>query len=593
MPRPPAAVRVALLLPLLSLLPPASARGQRAPAPAAPDGEIASAFPGDVLAWVGSPNLAELSADAKRCALGRIWADDGSAALRAEVSRLVDGLSDQMRAELGVDPLQFPAMVSGGLGLSLLEADGTSLALALVADVGGHEDEAGALLDGWLDRLADARGGTRRTEVHAGYDVAALSVHDSAGGDALLLRGTLVEGRLYVTARRGPAGADDLARLLDLRDRPAGDPATLAGRGDFRSSPAGGKDGLLAWIDLAALLARAAGPAAAAVGPDTVFGGPFDAAEAEAQASRLGLLGASMRWAREEHRTRLLTRLDWDPAGLVAQVLTPAVRPGPSTLLASVPADVSGVDVLRLDPGRLVDGLLRVLLKQGALTPPELAEFLAHLEQQLGFDPRAEVLDRLAGEFALAGADVGAGESLPGWSGRPTNLVLLATLRDGAGLAAFVDRRLADLGLTVSVQHHSVHGAPVARIELFRPFVLNWSISDDLLVASTSGQLVERVLASRAGAGAGPLAADGEAVAALARVPAGAFAFGFTRAADAWIAVLDALRGLAGSGRAPSPGLRWALQLPDDGVVRRHVSGWVVSSLVADGQGLSYAIDGP
>ena len=591
MPRPPAAFRAALLL--LALLPPGLARGQQGAGADAPPRSIAGAFPADALAWVGSPDLAELSADAKRCALGRIWADEGSSALRAEVSRLVDGLSDQVRAELGVDPLQFPAMVSGGLALALLEADGSSLSAALVADVGGHADEAGALLDGWLDRLADARGGTRRTEVHAGYDVAALSVHGAEGEPWLLLRGTLVEGRLYVTLRRGPAGVDDLARLLDLRNRPAGDPATLAGGADFRSSPAGGEDGLLVWLDLAALLARAAGPAAAAVGPDTVFGGVIDVTEAEAQASHLGLLGLSTRWVREDKRTRLATRLDWDPAGLVAQVLHQAVRPGASRLLPCVPADASGVDVLRLDPGQLIDGLLRVLLRQGALTPPDLAQFLAHLEEQLGFDPRAELLDRLEGEFVLVGADVGAGESLPGWSGRPTNLVLLATLHDGAGLAELVDRRLADLGLTVSVQRYVVHGAAVARLELFRPFVLNWSISDDLLVASTSGELVERVLATRAGGGAGSLAADEGARTALERVPASAFAFGFTRAAEAWITVLDALRGLAGSGRTLPPGLRWAAQLPTDEVVRRHVSGWVVSSLAADERGLSYSIEGP
>src|SRR5262245_65832102 len=89
-------------------------------------GEIAAqqpfhhAVPADAVAFLGIDSVRDLKAGYANSPLGQMWEDPAFAPLREELAGRLEALRDEIRSELGVDPIELPGMLSGPLAIAVL-----------------------------------------------------------------------------------------------------------------------------------------------------------------------------------------------------------------------------------------------------------------------------------------------------------------------------------------------------------------------------------------------------------------------------------------------------------------------------------------
>jgi hypothetical protein len=502
--------RAAALLALL--VAPAAAVQDKAPRPG-----FEHVVPSDSVLYVGATDIEQLGRDFRESPGGRFWHDPANAPLREAIEARIDGLTAQMHAELGVDPMDFLGMLHGrvaiaSVGLPRVEdLDGTprGFALALLADVGEDRDACEELLSALADRLAESMGAVRKSTVAGDTAVSVLELTHGDDRPRLRLKHGFHDDTLVLTLELHPMQPDAMETLIARLEGQPGE--SLADVPRFRSTLAAETGGTQMWMDFGrvlglwqAWLERQGEEEAETLGIARRVG-LFD----------LGCLSACSAYEKGGSRMRL--RLDWSGNGWLQTFARLACVSGPATTLSAVPADCVSAIAARIDFAGMFDAVIKVIIEMQAATMSEVVEVLTEAEEMLGFDVRDDLLDSLDGQVTLVTCEVPAEDALPGLVAQSQNLVLLVGLKDSARVRELVEGALKRTGLHAVRKRTDFQGFELCSVPL-PPMQLQYALLPDMAVLSLSGTLVQDVLRRKAGADLPVLARDEEFLARSARL---------------------------------------------------------------------------
>ncbi len=548
-------------------------------------------LPAQTLMFVGIDSADGFVEDFERSASGRLWADPGMAGVREACAARLHELSLAIQEELGIDLLQLPPMLHGPVALAWLEgldpeglaAGRPEFSFALLADVGDDREACEELVARLFARAADEPDVFVAEQTVGGCAFRSISA-PPASGPRMVLRAGFRESVLVVVLDVGTPTTDHARRLVAALAGPAPDP--LADSASWRASVASRPGrGLRVWVDLARIVERLTAVATA-----------HDAEQSGVWIRGLGLPDLrtfAVHTSLSQAGSRADVQLAWGGDGWIPRVLRRLLRPGGARLDRLVPGDVRSATFVHPDLGGLYDDVLRMIIEFGGATPAELAEGLVEMEETLGFDPRADLIDALGDELALVVAEVDPAEAVPGLSVEPLNAAVVVELDDAAAFSALVDDVLRRTGLHAVRKRGEFLGSEISNVTVFPPFAVNFAILDEFVVASLSPTMVREVL--RRAHSEGDALDDQPAFVAL-RTELGADAeFGLLSWSDAagdLNGAIETLRGLPamfeGTGEPVPDVLTWLslLPMPDAALVDRYFTGGSIATISVDAEGV-------
>jgi len=550
--------------------------------------------PSDAVLFVGTADVEALGREFRSSPGGRFWYDPANAPLREALEARIDGLTAQMHAELGVDPLKFLEMLHGRLalttvGMPRVEDLGPGpphgFALALLADVGPDRDACETLVSAFADRLAEELGAVRKSAVTGDTEISVLEI---ARGDenepSLRLEHGFHGDTLVLTLELHPMQPDALETLVARLDGEPGE--SLADVPRFAGSLAAESGGTQLWIDCGRILGLLR-EALVSQGDDE-------------QANFLGRTGLfdlgclAMNSGYEKAGSRMRLHLDWWGSGWIQTFARLACVSGSASTLSVVPADCLSAFAAHVDFGGLFDAVVKALIDSGAVTMPDVVGFLTEAEESLGFNPRDDLLEALDGQVTLVGCSVPPEEAMPGVEGDPQNMVLLVGLKDGARVNGIIEDAVRRTGLHAARKRAEFQGYEMFSVPVFPGVEVHYAVLPDLAVLSLSGTLLQDVLRRKADGDLPTLAKDKEfqaRLASLTRSP-GLLEYQDTAAnAKAAFRALDSvgelLQRMDHGELAGLIGLLTGLPKVDEALIDKHFKGATVAALSVDEHGLA------
>lgn len=561
-------------------------------------------LPASTVAALVVDDSTRLRADLLTSATGRLWSDPASAAMRAQVDAEFTSWAEEARDGLGVDPFGLLAMVSGQVGLALLELPElpgepqvTPLAGALLIDVGGSAEAFEEGLDALLERAAEDPGLVLKNETIHDLPCVVLMREDD---DGVRFHTVMVDGVLVALFSSPASDAElHLGRLIEGLRGEGGE--ALADAPRYRASTASrgaqAATGVRMFADLEPVVALGMAKARAE--------DPDGEEQAVVDALRISALRSMsvMAWI-EEGRTFVRGALEVAGAEGLFGVAASLIDRQRCTPFKYLPPGVDDAWAANLD---LVSGADAILELVSAIDPQAGAEAItgmAEMAAALGFHPLDDLLPLLDGQLGFFSALAPAGEGLA-MAGLDTNFGLVAGLTDGPRLRQILDDLIRAQGLHAARQREEFEGYDLYVIPMGF-FNLAYAVLDDLLVMSGSPGLVQDVLRRR---GNPDLAAlDGAAPYRNLRNLLGAdeTLLHYSEPGSGLKALLAVLRQLQATGALPGldgdalqlePGFQArlaALPLPGDDLVERVVTeGTVWTVVLEDGGGLRWSLASP
>lgn len=553
-------------------------------------------LPADTLAFIGVADVERMSQDFRESASGRYWYDPANAGLREVLAGRIDVLTQQMHAELGVDPLDLLDMLHGRVALAAFGTPAESayasggpppgLGGVLLADVGEDREQALRVVDALVGRLAERSGAVRKSFLAGEVEVSVLEFVEEGRDGSVRLNHCLAGDTLVLALEVHPLPGEPLEGLLERLSGGHGD--VLADRPAFRDSLASRAGGLQGWVDLGRLLGFVR------LGMEA-NGEADDAGMLE----RLGLFGLgclalNSRYA--EGESRLDMHVAWD-GGWIPDFARLALVSGPADALGVVPQDCLSAVAARVDFAGLFDAGVKALLDAGQVTTAEVTDFLAQSEEQLGFNLRDDLLDALDGRVTFVTGRVDAAESMPGTVGEPQNFVVVLGLEDGERINTLVEDVVRSTGLHAARQREEFQGFEVFSVPVFPGVEIRYAILPDMAVLSLSPTLLHDVLRRRAGSDLPVLTGDDDFQARSAHLSGQPGLLQYTNTAESIKGAYAALAGLAEMLReadpsdfGPAAGLfDLFLEIPpaDEALIERHFHGATLLALSADEGGLT------
>jgi len=556
--------------------------------------------PSDAVFFVGISDVEEVGRGFRESCAGRFWYDPANAPLREALEARIDGLTAQMHAELGVDPVKFLEMLHGRLalttvGLPRVEDLGPGpphgFAIALLADVGPDRDACEALVSALANRLAEELGAVRKSAVTGDTEISVLEI---ARGDenepSLRLEHGFHGDTLVLTLELHPMQPDALETLVARLDGEPGE--SLADVPRFAGSLAAETGGTQLWVDCGRILGL--------VREALVSQGEDEQANVLGRVGLFDLGCLSMNSGYEKTGSRMRLRLDWWGSGWIQTFARLACVSGPPTTLSVVPADCLSAFAARLDFGGLFDAVVKALIDSGAVTMPDVVGFLTEAEESLGFNPREDLLDALDGQVTLVSCAVPPEDAIPGLEGDPQNMLLLVGLKDGARVNGIIEDAVRRTGLHAARKRAEFQGYEMFSMPVFPGFELHYAVLPDLAVLSLSGALLQDVLRRKAGDDLPTLAKDKEfqaRLASLSHAP-GLLEYQDTAAnVKAAFRALDSvgelLKHLENSELAGLIGLVTGLPPVDEALIDKHFKGATVAVVSVDENGLMMEVASP
>ncbi|HEX5009392.1 MAG TPA: hypothetical protein VFY71_03240 [Planctomycetota bacterium] len=574
---------------LLVLAAPAAAVQDKAPAQPG----FEHVVPSDSVFFVGVSDVEEFGRNFRASPAGRFWYDPANAPLREALEARIDGLTAQMHAELGVDPLKFLDMLHGRLALTtvglprvedLQAGPPHGFALALLADVGPDHDACETLVSALESRLAEELGAVRKSAVTGDTEISVLELaHGDEHEPSLRLKHGFHGDTLVLTLELHPMQAEALETLIARLDGEPGE--SLADVPRFAGSLAAETGGTQLWIDCGRILGL--------VREALVQQGDDDRANFLGRTGLFDLGCLSMNSAYEKAGSRMRLRLDWWGSGWIQSFARLACVSGPPTTLGVVPADCLSAFAARVDFGGLFDAAVKALIDSGAVTMPDVVGFLSEAEESLGFNPRDDLLEALDGQVTLVQCAVPPEDAIPGLQGDPQNMLLLVGLKDGTRVNGIIEDAVRRTGLHAARKRTEFQGYEMFGVPVFPGFEVHYAVLPDLAVLSLSGALLQDVLRRKADPDLPSLAKDKEfqaRFASLTRAP-GLLEYQDTAAnAKAALHMLDSVGELleridVGS-MGGLGGLLTGLPKVDEALIDRHFKGATVAALSVDENGL-------
>lgn len=553
-------------------------------------------LPADAFAFLGVADVERMSQDFRESASGRFWFDPANAGLRELLAGRIDVLTEQMHAELGVDPLDLLDMLHGRVALaafgepagSAFEPGGWPAGLAgvLLADVGEDGEDALRIVDALVARLADRSGAVRKSFLAGEVEVSVLEFTREGREGSVRLSHCLAGETLVLSLEAHPLPGDPLEDLLERLSQGGGE--ALADAPAFRGSLAARTGGLQAWFDVGRVMGF--------VRTGMEAGGE---AEDASLLERLGVFGLgclalNTRYAEGESRMDL--HLGWD-GGWIPDFARLLFVSGPADTLGVVPQDCLSAVTARTDFAGLFDATVKALLESGEITTADVTDFLAQSEEELGFSLRDDLLEALDGRVTVVTGRVDAAEALPGAMGEPQNFVVVLGLQDGERINTLVEGVVRATGLHAARQREEFQGFEVFSVPVFPGIEIRYAILPDMAVLSLSPTLLHDVLRRKAGSGLPVLTGDDDFKARSAHLTGQPGLLQYTNTADSIRSAYAALEGMAEMLRdadlsefGPAAGLfEIFLAIPpaDDAVIERHFHGATLVALSADERGLT------
>jgi hypothetical protein len=476
---------------------------------------IAEVLPDDTLAVLMLDDVAQLRENYAENILGRLFADPEFEAIRDELSALLTQLGDQSVEKTGVDVVELLGMISGSAGVALVAfetpPDAQPLfSLALLLDAG---DDAQEFADG-IDRLVDIlleedTGVVLKSESVGDVDCAVLLFEDE---DSPEIRYGLSESTLIVTVANPELERDDFADIVDglsgelevsLADAPRF-------AGSLASAP--GSD-LTMWLDVGGFVKRLLVVAEAS-------GGSPLSSEAAEDMGLLALGSLSVTGDISADETRGAMELGFLGRGQIQQVLLAGLGGQSPTMPQWIPADVNGSYSLDLDLAGMFDAFIGMTMKEDPEAAREIIDGMAEVEEDIGFNPRDDLLENLDGQIGFFATEVGADEQLlflP--SDPPVNFALMLGLDDGESMTALLDAAIRAQGLHAARHREQFEGFVIYHVPVFPGVGLAYSVVDDMLVLSLAPSLVKDVLRRKGNAELPTLASMPAAVERLSDFP--------------------------------------------------------------------------
>jgi hypothetical protein len=552
-------------------------------------------LPADTLAFVGVADVEQVSKDFRASSSGRFWYDPACSSLRETLSDHVDVLTSQVHAELGVDPLELLEMLHGRVALAVVGQPGeaafrggdvSGMALVLLADVGEDRERCAQVVDALVERLAEASGAVRKSNLLGETEVAVIEMAAPDGeGGSLRLNHAFHGGTLLVTVEQHPLPHEPLDTLLARLDGEPGE--VLADQPLFRDSLAGPSGGLQGWVDLGRIMDSLHDAMAGSGGDDLRVMerlGLFD----------LGCLSFSSRYAAGESRFDM--SLDWVGGGWIPSFMRMLCVSGPASTLDAVPQDCRSALAARLDFGGLFDTTVKALMEAGEVDMADVTSFLAESEEMLGFNLRDDLLDALDGQVTLVTAEVEPSQAFMGTEADPQNYALLIGLEDGARINTLVEASVRKMGLHAARKRQEFQGYEMFSMPVFPGIEVNYAILPDMAVISLSGTLLQDVLRRKAGGDLPDLAGDKDFNARASQLLPEPGMLQYTDTAGSVKGLFRALEGMGEmfedfARGAPDElaglfSLLTDLPRVDEAVIEKHFAGASVTAMAVDERGL-------
>ena len=563
-------------------------------APAAAQQGFEHVVPSDAVFYAGAVDIEALGRAFRDSPSGRFWYDPANAPLREALEARVDALTAQMHAELGVDPLDLFDMLHGRLAIATVglpraedldDGPPRGFGVAFLADVGSDRDACEDLFSSLADRLAEELGAVRKSAMAGDTEVSVLDIGGGSDEHSVRFKHAIHESTLVLTVELHPMQPDAMETLIARLDGEPGE--SLADTPRFADTLAAETGGTQLWIDFGRIMDVVRAAAEAHGEDDEALDimrrcGLFD----------LGCLAMCSNY--EPSGTRMHMRLDWSGDGWIQTFARLACVPGPATTLSVLPADCVSAFAAHVDFTGLFDAIVKALIDSGAATMADVVGFLTDAEDNLGFNPRDDLLDSLDNQVTLASCPVPAEEAMPGVEGGPENMVLMLGLKDGSRLNTLVEDAVRKTGLHAARKRSEFQGYEVFSVPVFPPFDVHYAMLPDMAVISLSGTLLQDVLRRKAGSDL-PTLADNqefkERLASLTHTP------GMLEYQDTAANAKAAFRALASLGDmlrefdvGPLAGLVSLLEdLPptDDELIDKHLKGATVAALSVDERGFA------
>ncbi len=565
------------------------------------------ALPPNVILFLGTDSVSELSADWDESGYGRLLADAALAPLRESMRLSGDDWGKRALEALGVNPLSWPGKAEGAAAFVVLEIAeeypdaAFPFMFAVLVDVGENREDLEVEMEATLDTADEADDVLIVVDDLDGEMTTTLQLGDGGeSGDAWVTYA--FQGTTLVLCA-GELGTEE---QFDVVWRAVGGEADeVLGAGDrYATIPEGFEDaGVLLYLDVARVLGHVVeGPMGAILAMQGVAVDGFS----EAGLLELGPIFQGFTFDADGASTGM--GVTWGEGGLLSDFLTAIIGEESPNLMNMVPASVYGANALSLSPVDMFDETVRSIVELSEVSLADVVAQMAELDAQLGFSLRDDLLANLSGQVAFFTAPVDQAEALPlGVPPElgPLNYGLVLGLEDGEAMRTLVDGLIEGSPLRASVKQDDFLGWKLKSMPAPVPIPgikLNWVIADDFAVMSLAPSLVHDVVRRKSSPDLPSVGNDEEYLAELERHPArhtmvtyGDPAYGFNNLLISIKSGLAAMLAGGGLGGEAPPLLIYlsGMELLERELVETYLDRPAVGTLAVDEVGLVGLNTGP